>query len=55
MQEDVSSQEKIRLLRVACDRHQLLYRNAMNGKAIDRHLFALYVLAKGLGHVSQLL
>ena len=24
----------------------------MNGKAIDRHLFALYVVSKGMGYVS---
>lgn len=42
----------LHLLRVAGERHQKLYRDAMNGKGIDRHLFALYVVSKGLGYVS---
>lgn len=42
--------EKIRLLQVAADKHTILYKDAMNGKGIDRHLFALYVASKGLGY-----
>lgn len=48
-----SIKEKVQLLRSAAEKHQQLYRDAMNGKGIDRHLFALYVLCKGLGFVSQ--
>ena len=47
-----SAQEKITLLKRACDIHQNMYRDAMNGKAIDRHLFALYVVSKGMSYVS---
>ena len=36
-------------MRVACDVHQVLSRDAMNGRGCDRHLFALYVCARGLG------
>jgi len=41
-----SKSERIKLLRQACDYHQLQYRDAMTGKGIDRHLFCLYVLSK---------
>ncbi|XP_070491326.1 carnitine O-palmitoyltransferase 1, liver isoform-like [Chironomus tepperi] len=46
--EKVSSQEKVRLLRVACERHQQLYLEAMTGKGVDRHIFCLYVISKYL-------
>jgi len=46
-----STDEKIRLFRVAADKHQQLYRDSMNGKGIDRHLFALFITCKGLGYV----
>lgn len=46
-------QEKKRsLLKAACEKHATLYKDAMNGKGIDRHLFALYVASRGLGLVS---
>lgn len=37
---------------MACDRHQELYRDAMCGKGIDRHLFALYVIKRYLEEES---
>ncbi|XP_064645349.1 carnitine O-palmitoyltransferase 1, liver isoform-like isoform X2 [Lineus longissimus] len=43
------------LLRKACDVHQGLYRDAMNGKGLDRHMFALYVACKGSGNESEFL
>ena len=43
----------IALLRRACERHQMLYRDAMSGRGVDRHLFGLFVICKGLGQVSQ--
>ncbi len=46
-----SVEQKKTLLRKACDRHQVLYRDAMNGKGIDRHMFGLLVVSKGLGYV----
>lgn len=52
LKNNVSLDEKRRLLHVAADKHTNLYKDAMNGKGIDRHLFALYVACKGLGHVS---
>lgn len=50
-----SKEEKIALLRKACDAHQILYRNAMSGKGIDRHLFGLYIACKGLRGESDFL
>ncbi|KAG1650422.1 Carnitine O-palmitoyltransferase 1, liver isoform [Nymphon striatum] len=55
MDKDVSREEKIRLFVISTDRHQNLYRDAMNGKGIDRHIFALYVACKGLGYESDFL
>jgi carnitine O-palmitoyltransferase 1 len=52
IKDNISKEEKISLLIKAADKHQQLYRDAMNGKGIDRHLFALYVCCKGLNHVS---
>ena len=55
IQNNISTEEKIRLFQVAAEKHQQLYRDSMNGKGIDRHLFGLYVACKGLGHVSNIL
>ncbi|CAF2342078.1 unnamed protein product [Rotaria sp. Silwood2] len=44
----VTKDERVKLLRDACDHHQQQYRDAMTGKGIDRHLFCLYVLSKYL-------
>lgn len=46
-----TNQERIRLFREAAEKHQQLYRDSMNGKGIDRHLFALYIVSKGMGYV----
>lgn len=48
-----SPAECIQLLRQACTTHQKLYKDAMNGKGVDRHLFGLFVVCKGLGYVSK--
>ncbi|XP_037811824.1 carnitine O-palmitoyltransferase 1, liver isoform isoform X1 [Lucilia sericata] len=40
--------ERVELLKKACDRHQLGYQDAMCGRGIDRHLFCLYVVSKYL-------
>nr|CAG4645461.1 EOG090X04D9 [Lynceus sp. MCZ IZ 141354] len=45
---ELSKEERVRLLRVACARHQLGYQDAMCGHGIDRHLFCLYVVSKYL-------
>jgi carnitine O-palmitoyltransferase 1 len=43
-----TTQERIKLLRDACDHHQKLYLEAMTGKGVDRHLFCLYIVSKYL-------
>uniref|UniRef100_A0A671RE30 carnitine O-palmitoyltransferase n=1 Tax=Sinocyclocheilus anshuiensis TaxID=1608454 RepID=A0A671RE30_9TELE len=45
----------IPLLKVAAEKHQDLYRLAMTGKGIDRHLFCLYLVSKYLGEDSAFL
>ncbi|KJH51980.1 Choline/Carnitine O-acyltransferase [Dictyocaulus viviparus] len=45
-------EERLALLKEACDNHQELYRDAMCGKGIDRHLFALYVIKRYLEEES---
>ncbi|XP_074518935.1 carnitine O-palmitoyltransferase 1, liver isoform isoform X2 [Halichoeres trimaculatus] len=44
-----------RLFRAASEKHQNLYRLAMTGAGIDRHLFCLYVVSKYLGVESPFL
>ena len=44
--------EKKKALMKACEKHQVLYKDAMNGMGVDRHLFALYVASRGMGYVS---
>uniref|UniRef100_A0A7N9AY58 carnitine O-palmitoyltransferase n=1 Tax=Mastacembelus armatus TaxID=205130 RepID=A0A7N9AY58_9TELE len=46
---------RARLFRAASEKHQLLYRMAMTGAGIDRHLFCLYVVSKYLGVESPFL
>ncbi|PIC25391.1 hypothetical protein B9Z55_018343 [Caenorhabditis nigoni] len=48
LKKDVGSKKKLEKLKEACDHHQDYYRNAMAGKGVDRHLFALYVVARYL-------
>ncbi|XP_064617738.1 carnitine O-palmitoyltransferase 1, liver isoform-like isoform X2 [Liolophura sinensis] len=48
-------EDRKKLLRQACDNHQQLYRDAMTGKGVDRHLFCLYVVSKYLGEESPFL
>ncbi|XP_064215846.1 carnitine O-palmitoyltransferase 1, liver isoform isoform X1 [Tribolium castaneum] len=43
-----TTEERVQLLRTACQRHQVAYQDAMCGKGIDRHLFCLYVVSKYL-------
>lgn len=40
------------MLRIACDKHQELYREAMCGQGVDRHLFGLYVIKRYLEEES---
>ncbi|XP_032093372.1 carnitine O-palmitoyltransferase 1, brain isoform [Thamnophis elegans] len=50
-----SDSSRLRLFRVAAEKHQNLYRQAMIGDGIDRHLFCLYVVSKYLGLDSPFL
>jgi carnitine O-palmitoyltransferase 1 len=52
MNSEETREERLRLLRIAADRHQQLYRDAMCGKGVDRHLFALYVVLRYLEEQS---
>lgn len=45
----------LKLFRKAAEKHQNLYRLAMTGSGIDRHLFCLYVVSKYLGTESPFL
>lgn len=44
----LQTEQRVALLRTACQRHQRGYQDAMCGKGIDRHLFCLYVVSKYL-------
>ncbi|XP_061773720.1 carnitine O-palmitoyltransferase 1, liver isoform isoform X1 [Nerophis ophidion] len=48
-------EERLNLLKIAAEKHQNMYRLAMTGKGIDRHLFCLYVVSKYLGEDSAFL
>uniref|UniRef100_A0A3Q4H826 Carnitine O-palmitoyltransferase 1, liver isoform-like n=1 Tax=Neolamprologus brichardi TaxID=32507 RepID=A0A3Q4H826_NEOBR len=50
-----TEEECRRLFELASERHQNLYRMAMTGAGIDRHLFCLYVVSKYLGVESPFL
>jgi carnitine O-palmitoyltransferase 1 len=54
LDEKQTREERLRLLRDAAERHQQLYRDAMCGKGVDRHLFALYVVMRYLEESSPL-
>uniref|UniRef100_A0A1A8ELV2 Carnitine palmitoyltransferase 1A (Liver) n=1 Tax=Nothobranchius korthausae TaxID=1143690 RepID=A0A1A8ELV2_9TELE len=55
MVRDETREERLRLLKVAAEKHQNMYRLAMTGEGIDRHLFCLYVVSKYLGEDSAFL
>ena len=48
MSEKTSVEERKDLFRKAVDKHQLMYKDAMTGKGVDRHLFCLYVVSRYL-------
>uniref|UniRef100_A0A8C4RMC5 carnitine O-palmitoyltransferase n=1 Tax=Erpetoichthys calabaricus TaxID=27687 RepID=A0A8C4RMC5_ERPCA len=50
-----TNDEKLNLFKQASEKHQQLYRLAMTGSGIDRHLFCLYVVSKYLGVDSPFL
>ncbi|KAF3854706.1 hypothetical protein F7725_022761 [Dissostichus mawsoni] len=47
--------QRLALFRKAADKHQNMYRLAMTGSGIDRHLFCLYIVSKYLGIDSPFL
>uniref|UniRef100_A0A673XYY4 carnitine O-palmitoyltransferase n=1 Tax=Salmo trutta TaxID=8032 RepID=A0A673XYY4_SALTR len=55
MVEDNPRELRLKLLKEAATKHQQLYRLAMTGGGIDRHLFCLYVVSKYLGEDSAFL
>uniref|UniRef100_A0AAY4DLD5 carnitine O-palmitoyltransferase n=1 Tax=Denticeps clupeoides TaxID=299321 RepID=A0AAY4DLD5_9TELE len=55
MMRDETVKERLRLLKDAAEKHQNLYRLAMTGCGIDRHLFCLYLVSKYLGEDSEFL
>ncbi|XP_075857827.1 carnitine O-palmitoyltransferase 1, liver isoform isoform X1 [Microcebus murinus] len=50
-----TAEQRLRLFKIASEKHQLMYRLAMTGAGIDRHLFCLYVVSKYLGMDSPFL
>lgn len=52
---NLQKEKKCALFRTAAAKHQLLYRLAMTGSGIDRHLFCLYVVSKYLAVESPFL
>ncbi|XP_074489370.1 carnitine O-palmitoyltransferase 1, muscle isoform [Sebastes fasciatus] len=47
--------QRLALFRKAADKHQNMYRLAMTGSGIDRHLFCLYIVSKYIGVDSPFL
>lgn len=50
-----TAEQRLKLFKIACEKHQHLYRLAMTGAGIDRHLFCLYVVSKYLAVDSPFL
>ncbi|XP_056595432.1 carnitine O-palmitoyltransferase 1, liver isoform isoform X1 [Triplophysa dalaica] len=55
MNDNITKDEKLKLFKVAAEKHQDMYRLAMTGSGIDRHLFCLYLVSKYLGEDSAFL
>ncbi|XP_063053605.1 carnitine O-palmitoyltransferase 1, liver isoform isoform X1 [Engraulis encrasicolus] len=55
MMRDETREERLKLLKEAAEKHQNMYRLAMTGEGIDRHLFCLYLVSKYLGEESPFL
>jgi carnitine O-palmitoyltransferase 1 len=55
MDPSTSAAERVEKLQAAADKHASLYKSAMVGDGIDRHLFGLYIVSVGLGYDSQFL
>jgi carnitine O-palmitoyltransferase 1 len=50
-----SNAARTKLLRAAAERHKVTSNLAMTGQGVDRHLFALYVVARGKGYDASFL
>ncbi|KAL4617954.1 carnitine O-palmitoyltransferase 1, liver isoform-like [Arapaima gigas] len=50
-----TSAQRLELFQKAAEKHQNMYRLAMTGSGIDRHLFCLYIVSKYLGIDSPFL
>mmetsp|Transcript_6004 Transcript_6004/g.15276 ORF Transcript_6004/g.15276 Transcript_6004/m.15276 type:complete len:798 (+) Transcript_6004:392-2785(+) len=50
-----SNEDKVKAIRASEAKHTSLYKSAMCGGGIDRHLFGLYVASVGLGYDSDFL
>ncbi|XP_077451606.1 carnitine O-palmitoyltransferase 1, muscle isoform isoform X2 [Stigmatopora argus] len=51
----VTNTQRLALFRAAANKHQNMYRLAMTGSGIDRHLFCLYIISKYKGVESPFL
>ncbi|KAK7891452.1 hypothetical protein WMY93_023415 [Mugilogobius chulae] len=52
---DATKAQRLALFKIAADKHQNMYRLAMTGAGIDRHLFCLYIVSKYYGMNSPFL
>jgi carnitine O-palmitoyltransferase 1 len=52
---DATKEERLRLFKLACEYHQVQCRDAMCGRAVDRHMFSLYIISNYLKHDSPFL
>ena len=50
-----SNEDRWKKLQAAATKHASLYKNAMVGAGIDRHLFGLYIVSIGMGYDSEFL
>ncbi|XP_059421263.1 carnitine O-palmitoyltransferase 1, liver isoform-like isoform X1 [Carassius carassius] len=53
--ESTTNEQRLALFNKAADKHQNMYRLAMTGAGIDRHLFCLYIVSKVMGIDSPFL
>uniref|UniRef100_A0AC34QNZ1 Choline/carnitine acyltransferase domain-containing protein n=2 Tax=Panagrolaimus sp. JU765 TaxID=591449 RepID=A0AC34QNZ1_9BILA len=55
MDPNSNNEERLKLLHKACETHGFNNRMCMIGQGVDRHMFVLYVLSRGLGLSSPFL
>eukprot|EP00943_MAST-04B_sp_MAST-4B-sp1_P006817 g6817.t1 len=53
--EDISNATKLELLQKACAKHQDSYIDAMCGRGVERHIFAMYVVSMSMDAESEFL